>query len=496
MNSVHHSPPPTVTAHEQFASKLLVGTLIALLLSCLPIYTVLWLAGIVTGPTTLAFMASVGLLVSLLPWLLKKYGPRPEGKTVLTAYMFFVGFTILWFIPAAVSWTALLIYSALSLVYLHTRTSVIGTILALSIVIIHTLFNPYVGEQPIFDKVVMFVVTLMVGFAGASVCMMGKRMVAELRGQQESMAELMRDVQSSVQGLDAFGQQLKENAVETDRIGRELAASFGEIAQGIESQASSVADINSSIQDSGAFIASIGASTADMMRMSERTAAVTGAGNEHIASLQSDVSRVGGMIDTTYDSMEALRVQSEQISTVLQSIQAIARQTSLLALNAGIEAARAGEHGRGFAVVAQEIRKLSAGAEESTAQITDILTRIQEQTRVVSRHILQGKEAIGTIRSSGDEAGSLFAQVLQEAASVSERSASIASMLQQLEERSKQTEQEVGTVSAVTEQSSASFEEINASLDEQSARTGRIAASLGELEELTRQLSSKFTDQG
>ncbi|AFC33781.1 methyl-accepting chemotaxis protein [Paenibacillus mucilaginosus 3016] len=488
-----HPVPSRATSHEQFGSKLLAGTLMTLLLSCLPIYLLLWLIGIISGPMTAAFTVTAALLASLIPWIHKTYGPRPQGKTILTAYMFLVGFVILWFIPASGSWTALLIYMALSLVYLHTGTSIVGTAAALGIAIIHTVFNPYISSQPVFDKIVMFVVFLMVGFAGITVCMMGRRMVGELQEGQRGMASLLRDVQGSVKGLEAFGQQLKDNAVETDRIGRELAVSFAEIAKGMESQAASVSDINGSIHDSGAFVASIGTSTADMMRVSERTSAVIEAGKGHMASLQSDVSRVSGMMDTTYASMETLRMQSEQISTVLQSIQAIARQTSLLALNAGIEAARAGEHGRGFAVVAQEIRKLSSGAEESTAQITDILTRIQHQTGVVSGQILQGREAVGTIRSSGSEVGGLFAQLLQEAQSVSERSSSIASMLEQLEERAKAMAQEAGSVSAVTEQTNASVEEINASLDEQSARTGRIAASLGELEELTAQLSRMLT---
>jgi methyl-accepting chemotaxis protein len=118
-----------------------------------------------------------------------------------------------------------------------------------------------------------------------------------------------------------------------------------------------------------------------------------------IASMAQIKTRVEGIAE----NILALSEQTQQIGAIIATVNEIAAQSKMLALNASVEAARAGEHGKGFAVVAVEVRNLAEQSRQATAQIKAILSDIQRATNVTALATQEGAKKV-------DEGGRLAAQ--------------------------------------------------------------------------------------
>lgn len=203
----------------------------------------------------------------------------------------------------------------------------------------------------------------------------GIRMGAEVKGVYRALRDTfntaMEQREAMMKEMVETSQRMLEESTEVSTIANDLAKRAEGQAATLEETAAAMEEISATVD-----------STADNAKKADQSA----------RSASEEARQGHSVVADTVEAMKWIEEGSRQISSIVETIDAITFQTNLLALNAGVEAARAGEAGRGFAVVASEVRALAQRAAEASKEIEGLITQN-------NKHVAKGS---GFVQATGD----------------------------------------------------------------------------------------------
>ena len=144
---------------------------------------------------------------------------------------------------------------------------------------------------------------------------------------------------------------------------------------------------------------------------SQQATEIAAHGLETVEAVTAGMADIRARVETIAEHTLALSEQTQQVGEIIATVEDLADQSNLLAVNAAIEASRAGEQGRGFAVVAQEVRSLAERSKAATVQVRTILTEIQRATNAAVLATEQGTKRAEEGSKLVEQAGRAIAQL-------------------------------------------------------------------------------------
>jgi methyl-accepting chemotaxis protein len=242
--------------------------------------------------------------------------------------------------------------------------------------------------------------------------------------------------------------------------------------QEINMVATAVTEMTSATQD----IASHAEQTAQAVQESAEN---TSNGLQVVLSTKNSITRLAGELSEASEVVSELNQHALEISTVLGTIQGIAEQTNLLALNAAIEAARAGEQGRGFAVVADEVRVLSQRTHSSTEEIKSTIETLQAITDRAVGIMQNSSELANSSVDDADKASHALEEINSTAIVIRDMATQIATAAEEQSHVTNEITENVTSIRDVTKElvvgASESLQQANALKNEAADLSAKVA---------------------
>jgi methyl-accepting chemotaxis protein len=225
--------------------------------------------------------------------------------------------------------------------------------------------------------------------------------------------------------------QLRDSVAQLSSSSAEILATTTQVASGAAETATAVNETTTTVEEVKQ-TAQVSAQKAKYVAESaQKTSQVSTRGKTAVGEAVEGMNRIREQMESVAESIVRLSEQNQAIGEIIATVNDLADQSNLLAVNAAIEAAKAGEHGKGFAVVAQEVKSLAEQSKQATAQVRGILGDVQKATTEAVMATEQGTKAVDRGVSVAAEAGDAIAKLAESIGESAQAATQIAASSQQ-----------------------------------------------------------------
>ena len=339
---------------------------------------------------------------------------------------------------------------------------------------------------------------------------------SSLASSAHSSGQATSQIAITIQQIAKGTSEQAENISMTAGSVEQMSRAIDGVSRGAQEQASAVTKASQVATRINTAIEQVSNNALAVTRDSAEAARFSRDGAQTVKETITGMEVIRTKVRISAARVQEMGTRSEEIGAIVETIEDIASQTNLLALNAAIEAARAGEQGKGFAVVADEVRKLAERSSLATKEIAGLIKGIQKTIKEavsamqesaaeveagvlranssgeVLNNILvaaesvykQAEEAGGAAARVSTAAGELVGAVDTVSAVIEENTAATEEMAANSSELSKAIE----NIASVSEQNSAAIEEVSASTEEVTAQVEEVSTSAAEMMEMAKNL--------